>query len=166
MKKLLYIFIGSLLLSSCSLKYSFTGASIAPDVKTVSILYFPTYAANANPNLSQEFTQSLQDKFISLTNLQQVTKDGDLNFEGEITGYKVTPVAIQANETAALNRLTITISVRFTNTKDSKQNFDSSFSRFADFDASKNLSEAEEGLIKEINEQLTQDIFNKSVTNW
>lgn len=165
MKKLLYI-LSLLIITSFSSCYTFSGASIAADVKTVTIAFFPTYAANANPNLSQLFTQALQDKFNSLTNLQQVTKDGDLNFEGEITSYTVNPQNIQADETAASNRLTVYVTVRFTNTKDESQNFDTSFSAFADFEASENLINVEEGLIKKINDQLTQDIFNKSVTNW
>lgn len=164
MKKLIPI-LAFISLNSISC-YTFTGASIDADVKTISILFFPTYAANSHPNLSQKFTIALQDKFIAQTNLQQIERDGHLNFEGEITEYKIAPVAIQSNETTALNRLTISVTVRFTNTKNEKQNFDSSFSRFADYDSAKELSEVEESLIDEINEQLVQDIFNASVTNW
>ena len=95
-----------------------------------------------------------------------INKGGDLNFEGSIVGYSVSPVAIQSNDAAALNRLTITVNVKFTNKKNEKQNFETSFSRFADYSSSQNLSAVEDQLIKDINTQLTQDIFNKSVTNW
>jgi len=151
---------------SCKVNYSFTGASIAEDVKTVSVKTFQSYAPLANANLTQSFTEALKDVFVSQTNLDLVTRDGDLRFEGAITGYAISSVAIQGNETAALNRLTITVKVKFTNTKDSKQDFETSFSRFADFESSQNIASIEDDLIKDINDQLTQDIFNKSVSNW
>lgn len=155
-----------LLLYGCKINYSFTGASIAPEVKTVSIQYFPNYAPLVQPTLSQTFTESLKDKFLSETNLVLVDKFGDMNFEGAITGYSISPIAIQGNETAALNRLTITINVEFTNTKDEKQNFESAFTRYEDYESSLDLSSVEEDLIKQINDQLVEAIFNKAVVNW
>jgi hypothetical protein len=146
--------------------YSFTGASIAEDVKTVSVETFQSYAPLANANLTQSFTEALKDIFISQTNLDLAASDGDLQFSGAITGYRISSVAIQGNETAALNRLTITVKVKFVNTKDNKQDFESSFSRFTDYESSQNIASIEDELIKEINDQLTQDIFNKSVSNW
>lgn len=151
---------------SCKVKYSFTGASIAPDVKTVSVQFFKNNAPLANPTLSQSFTEALKDIFNSQTNLGLVASGGDLNFEGAITGYSTSPVAIQGNDAAALNRLTITVSVKFTNLKDEKQNFEQSFSRFADYSSSENLSSVEANLIRDINGQLVQDIFNRAVSNW
>lgn len=153
-------------LTSCKTNYSFTGASIPEDVKTVSIETFQNFAPLANVNLTQTFSEALKNKFISQTNLDLVTDEGDLQFDGAITDYRVIPVAIQGNETAALNRLTITVKVEFVNLKDEEQNFESSFTRYADFDSSKNLAEVEDLLIRDINDQLTQDIFNKSVSNW
>lgn len=162
------IIFATIFLESCKISYSFTGASISPDIKTVSIKTFQNNAPLAQPTLSQSFTESLKDIFITQTNLTLIEKGGDLQFEGKITGYNVTPVAIQGNQvsTASLNRLTITVLVKFINTKDEKQNFEQSFSRFADFDASKNLASVENELIKDINSQLSQDIFNRAVTNW
>ena len=93
-------------------------------------------------------------------------RDGDLQFEGYISDYKASPVAIQGTQTAALNRLTISVLVKFTNTKDDKQNFETTFTRYADYDSQKSLSEEEATLIDEINRQLVDDIFNKSVSNW
>ncbi len=156
----------AILTESCNISFSFTGASISPDVKTISVQYFPNYAPIVQPILSQELTEALKDKFISQTNLQLVNGIGDLNFEGEITRYNITPIAIQANETSAQNRLTITIRVKFTNAKDSKQNFDTSFSRYNDYPSSESLDAIEEDLIKDIIEQINEDIFNKSVANW
>jgi len=169
MQRSRFLFISALLillLHGCKIKYSFTGASIAPEVKTVSVQYFPNYAPLVQPTLSQTFTESLKDKFLSETNLVLVEGAGDMNFEGAITGYSISPIAIQGNETAALNRLSITIKVKFTNTKDEKQNFDTAFTRYEDYESSLDLSSVEEGLIKQINDQLVELIFNKAVVNW
>ena len=165
---IIIVFLITCSIAGCKTKYSFTGASIAPDVKTVSIQYFQNFAPMVQPILSQAFTEALRDIFLSQTNLNLTERNGDLQFEGNITDYTTNPVAIQGNatSTAALNRLTIRVNVKFINTKDETQNFETSFSRFADYDASKNLSAVETILIKEINDQLVQDIFNKSVTNW
>jgi hypothetical protein len=162
-----FIFIGvSLLLVACRVNYSFTGASISPNVKTVSIQYFPNQAPLVVPTLSRALTDALKDYYISQTNLILVDRGGDLNIDGAITGYAVQPIAIQGNETAAMNRLTITISVRFTNKTNEKQNFESTFSRYLDYSSDRNLSSVQDALIKEINDQLVQDVFNKTVVNW
>jgi len=153
------------LLSGCGI-YSFTGASISPDVKTISVKYFPNNAPLVQPTLSNTFTEALRDKFTNQTNLKLVKSGGDLSIEGEITGYSIEPVAIQSNQQAASQRLKITISVRFTNKMDEKQNFETSFSRYEDYDASSSLSQVESGLIETITDALAQDVFNKAVVNW
>lgn len=157
--------ISSVLLSACGI-YSFTGASISPEVETVSVAYFPNNAPMVQPTLSNTFTESLKDKFISQTNLDLLNNNGDLHFEGSITGYKVKPIAIQANETAAQNRLTISVKVAFTNAFDEENNFSKSFSRFADYSSTQDLSAVETELIEQIVDELTEDIFNKAVANW
>jgi hypothetical protein len=146
--------------------YSFTGASISPETETISIERFPNNAMTVEPTLSQKFTDALRDKFQRETNLTVLTKGGDLHLEGSITGYRTSPVAIQANETAAMNRLTISIEVTFTNTIDDSKSYKSSFSRYEDYPSSQNLSEVQETLIDQINEMLVQDIFDKAVVNW
>ncbi len=151
---------------SCKIHYSFSGASVSPDIKTVSIQYFKNNATQAKPTISQSFTEALKNIFTSQTNLGIVSQNGDLNFDGEIVNYVVSPAAIQSNDLAALNRLTITVNVKFTNTKNEKQNFETSFSRYADYPSTKSLSEVEENLISQINEQLVQDIFNRAMINW
>jgi len=153
-------------LNSCKVSYSFTGASISPQVKTISIPNFPNNAQPVVATLSRDFTEALQNYFTSQTNLALVDRNGDLNLEGSITGYSVQPVAIQGNETAALNRMTITVKVEFTNKNDEKLNFESNFSRYVDYPSSQNLASVQEQLIDQINEQLVQDIFNKAVVNW
>ena len=155
----------SISLISCGI-YSFTGASISADIETVSVGYFQNNASMVQPSLSNIMTESLKDKFISQTNLSLTDAIGDLQFEGEITGYKVTPIAIQANETAAQNRLTISVKVAFTNNLDENQNYSQSFSHYADFDSSQDLSIIEIELIDQIVEVLSENIFNKAVANW
>ncbi len=148
------------------MSYSFTGASISPEVKTISIDNFPNKAMLVVPTLSRSFTEALKNYFTSQTNLILVERNGDLNLEGSITGYSVQPQAISGNEVAQLNRLTITVKVNFTNKFDEKQNFESNFSRYVDYSSSQNLVSVQDDLIAEINEQLVQDIFNKAVVNW
>jgi len=153
------------LITGCGV-YSFTGASISPETKTISIDRFPNNAMTVEPTLSQKFTDALRDKFQNETNLVMLNKGGDLQIEGSITGYRTSPVAIQANETAAMNRLTITVEVSFTNTIDDSQSFKSSFSRYQDYSSTQDLNAVKDGLIDEISEMLVQDIFNKAVVNW
>ena len=164
MKTLINFFI-LVLLGGCG-SYSFTGASISPDVKSVSIKNFPNRASLVQPRLSQLFTEQLKDKFVSQTNLSVQNSNADLNFEGAITDYTTAPVSIQSGDVAALTRLSITVNVKFTNVKDPKQDFETSFTRFADYSSSKTLIEVEETLMREINIQLVDDIFNKAVVNW
>jgi hypothetical protein len=151
--------------SGCGM-YSFSGASISPEVKTFSVQYFANRASLVQPTLSQAFTERIKDRFISQTSLRQVDRDGDIQFEGYISDYRAQPVAIQGTETAALNRLSISVLVKFTNTKDATQSFESTFTRYADYDSQKSLAEVELTLIDEVNKQLVDDVFNKSVSNW
>ena len=150
----------------CRVGYSFTGASVSPAVKTVSILYFPNNAPLVAPTLSRTLGDDLKDYFTSHTNLNLVDRNGDIDVQGSITGYAVQPVAIQGNETAALNRLTITISVKFTNKTNEKQNFETTFSEYLDYPSSKDLSAVQDDLISQIDDKLVLDVFNKAVVNW
>ncbi|MBR4135728.1 MAG: LptE family protein [Bacteroidales bacterium] len=156
----------AVVMSACKLSVSLTGGTIDARAKTVAITNFPNNASLVNPTLSQSFTTALKDKIQGQTPLTIVSRNGDYSIEGEITGYTVSPVAIQGNETAAMNRLTITVRVRFVNSFDETQNFDQSFSRYADYSSSQNLSSVESNLVNAINEALTDDIFNKAFVNW
>lgn len=157
----------SLMLSSCfSVKYSFTGAQIAPDVNTISVATFPSFASLAPPSLSQSFTESLKDIFLQQTRLTLVKANGDLIIEGEITDYKTNSEAVQGNDQSSLNRLTISVKVRYTDTKNEANSYEQSFTNFAQFSGTQTLANVESQLIDEINEKLTQDIFNKSLGNW
>lgn len=151
---------------SCGI-YSFTGTSIQPEVKTITINYFEYKALKVNPSLSNQMTEALQEKFRKLTRLEQVDMDGDLEIIGEITGYDVKATAITANEQAAQNRLTVNVKINFVNRKFPEDNFENkSFSAYADFDANSTLDAVESSLCEEIVEQLCEDIFNATVANW
>ena len=156
----------SVVFVACSVDYSLSGASIPPEAKTVSVTLFKNNTSLAPPRLSQSFTEALRTKLSSQSRLALVAKDGDLAFEGAITGYAVSPVAIQSNDKAAKNRLTITVDVKYTCAFDEKRNFESSFSQFKDYESTDNLSTVEEELISYINGLLVQDIFNKALNNW
>jgi hypothetical protein len=152
-------------LAACGV-YSFTGASIPAGAKTVSISYFINNAPLVEPTLSQSLTEALRDRFLQQTNLNLVRESGDLQFEGTITEYSTRPVAIQGNETAALNRLTISVQVRYTNALEPDKDFETSFTRFEDYPSTQDLSQVKDNLIPSINEALVDDIFNKAVVNW
>jgi hypothetical protein len=152
--------------SNCKIHYGFSGATIPPEAKTVAVQYFQTTASLAPPTLSQAFTEALKDKMSSQTRLALVNKSGDLNFEGSISGYSTSPIAIQSSDLAALNRLTISVNVKYSCSFDEKKNFEQTFSRFADYNSSQSLNSVEDQLIKDINEQITQDIFNRALNDW
>lgn len=151
--------------TSCGI-YSFSGTSIQPDVKTICINYIEYKALKVNPMLSNQMTEALREKFRKLTKLEQVDEEGDLDIYGEITGYNVTATAITANETAAQNRLTVTVKIVFSNKKYPEDDFDKSFSAFADFDATQLLDSVQDGLCEEIVDKLVEDIFTASVAQW
>ena len=146
--------------------YSFSGASIPAEAKTVSVQYFPNHAQLVNPMLSNDFTSALRDAMMNQTPLDMVESGGDLAFEGEITDYKTTPVAITAAQTAAMNRLTITVKVRFSNRFDDTKDFEQTFSHYEDYPSDQDLNAVQESLTATIIEALVEDIFNKALVNW
>jgi len=146
--------------------YSFTGGSTG-DAKTIQVDFFPNQAPLVEPTLSQRFTQDMQDLFLRQTNLDLVTTGGDLRFEGEITQYRVNPMSATAQQTAAQNRLTISVNVRFYNRLKEEDDFEKSFSFYSDFDANAQLTGGVlEAALDEILERIIQDIFNASVAKW
>lgn len=156
-----------LMLTSCGVvKYSFSGTSIQPDVQTITINYFEYKALTVNPQLSNQITEAMKDKFRKLTKLEQVDMDGDLEIYGEITGYNVSATAVTADEMAAQNRLTVTVKVQFSNRKYPEDDFENSFSAYADFDSSQLLASVQDSLCEEIVDKLVEDIFNASVAQW
>lgn len=166
MRKLLIFILPALALIGCTVSYSFTGASIPPDAKTVYIADFAYKALLVNPTLSSELTEALKDKFVSQTSLKLGDENSDLYFEGTVTDYNTKPTAVKSNDVASKNRLTITVKVKFVNNKDTKANFDTSFSRYEDYDSDQSLDAVEAQLVTQIVESLVDDIFSKSVVNW
>ena len=150
---------------SCGV-YSFSGASIPAEAKTVSVDYFPNHAQLVNPMLSNIFTNALRDAMTNQTTLDMVESGGDIALEGEITDYKTMPVASTSGQTAAMNRLTITVNVRFSNRIDETKDFEQSFSRYEDYPSDQDLNAVQEALTTTITEQLVEDIFNKALVNW
>jgi hypothetical protein len=153
------------MMSGCGV-YSFTGASIPASAKTITITYFVNSAQYIEPTLSQSITDALRDRFQSQTSLDFVTEGGDMQLEGEIIDYSTRPVAIQSDQTAAMNRLSVTVKVKFTNLIDPTKDFDTQFVRYQDYSSSQDLSAVKDQLISQISQDLVDDIFNKAVVNW
>ncbi len=161
-----FLFFTLLLFSSCKVKYSLSGATIPPEAKTVSVAFFVNNTTLGAPSISQKFTEKLRDVVSSQTNLSLNKQNGDLQFEGSIIDYNVAPVSIQSTDQAALNRLTVTVQVKYSNKFEVAKNFEQNFTRFADYKSSEALSSKENDLLVEINRQLTEDIFNRAFNNW
>jgi hypothetical protein len=148
-------------------RFSLTGGTVDPNAKTVFVATFPNNASLVNPNLSREFTAGLKDRIQSQTPLTIIDlKNADYVFEGAITNYSVTPIALQGNDLAAMNRLSISVRVSFKNSFDENLNFDQTFSRYSDYASELNFTAIEAGLMQEIVDFLTEDIFNKAFVNW
>jgi len=156
----------ALIVRSCGI-YSFSGTSIQPDVKTVTIGYFEYKALRVNPTLSNDLTEALKDKFRKMTRLEQVDMDGDIEITGEVTGYDVRAMAVTADEVAAQNRLTVTVKISFMNRRYPEDDFsDKSFSAYEDYDSTQSLDAVEATLCETIIDKICEDIFNATVANW
>ncbi len=168
MKRILVLSIAALLLCGCgvSIKYSLSGASIPPDAKTFSVAYFPNNATMVSPILSSTLTDALVDIFSRRTRLQQVDEGGDFAFEGEITNYTSVTSSVSSDDYALLNRLTITVKVRFTNAIDETMSFNKTFSAYEDYESTQLLTEVEGTLIPQIVDKLVTDIFMAAASNW
>jgi len=160
------------LFNSCGI-YSFTGSSLPANIKTMSIQTFFDNSGQGPAGMAQRFTETLRDYFQQNTRLTMVSTDGDLQMDGSVTGYRVTPIAPTASgnadiaDEAGLQRLTITVSINYVNTLDETLNFKKSFTFYDDFNPrSETLSSAEPRMIETIFDQIAFDIFNASVANW
>lgn len=155
-----------LVYQSCG-TYTFSGASIPEEMKTISVQFFENSSILVVPYLSQQFTESLKERIRNQSRLSIVRTEGDANFEGRISDYNIRPVAIQGNERAGLNRLTITVNVKYTNALKPELSFEKSFQAFQEFSLNQGpLQTQEQKLITLINRQLTEDIFNRAFANW
>ena len=146
--------------------YSFSGASIPPNIRTFSVDMFQNRATMINPTLSMEMTDGLRSYISSRSNLREIDGAPDIEISGEITAYTLTPMAAQADAQAALQRFTITIRVNFANNVTPADSFTQNFSVFRDFDSTLDFNAVEEGFVREIVEQLVNDIFMRAFANW
>jgi hypothetical protein len=165
-KRIMNVFLGILFIvqGGCGI-YSFSGAS-TEGLSSVSVQYFQNRASLVQPGLSQNLTDVLIDKCKSQTNLKVTNGLGDANFEGEIADYNTRPLTVSADATAAMNRFTITVKVKFTNTVDPDLSYEQSFSRYEDYNSSLDLSQVEAELTEKIIEMIVEDIFNRAFVNW
>lgn len=159
----------TLLMTSCGVKYSFTGGSIPQDMKTYSVLYFENLAPLVYTTLSQNLTEGLKERIRTQSSLSQVTADGDAIFEGTITGYSISPASVGAgnNDRAQNSRLSITVKVKYTNKLDQtgESDFEESFTQFKEFPGS-DVTSFEAQLNADIIKMLTEDIYNRAFANW
>lgn len=166
---LLAIFVVTLIgiiAQSCSINYNFTGSRPLVDEKTFTVYYFPNRAKLINPTLSQNFTESLRNKIQRQTSLNELSEGGDITYEGQIMGYEFRPMAVQKDDLSSKTRLTITIKVKYSNSKNPQDDFDQNFSAYEDFESSQTISSVEDELTTQIIEKLIDDIFNASIANW
>jgi hypothetical protein len=168
--KFIYLLLSVFIIKSCG-NYSFTGASIPEGTKSFQVNFFENEAGNSmgsifEPGLDRDFTIALQDILQNQTNLQLVSSDGDLIYEGEITEYRVSPMTATSNLQASQNRLTVGINVRFTNLKKEDDNFERRFTFYYDYPAEVQLLNVKSEAHDIIFERITQDIFNASLAKW
>jgi len=171
-KRLFYgVFLTALLCTTafkaCTISYSFTGTSIDyTRIRTVSIADFPNMAEFVYSPLSNMFSEALRDKFLRQTRLEVIRADGDLDLQGEITGYEMMPLSIGPDALAAQTRLTLTINVRFTNRINPEEDFEKRYSAFEVFDANQLLSDVQDTLLDLMIETIADQIFNDTVARW
>ena len=161
------VIIVSIALYNCSVKYSLTGASISPETKTFQVNYFQNNSTLIEPGIDRDFTNKLIDLLINQTSLDLVKSNGDLLYEGEIVEYRIAPTTATANNTAAQNRLTIGVNVRFYDKSDPDAEFERRFSFYYDYPGSSQLiGSQKDTAVDEIFERITQDVFNASLAKW
>lgn len=170
MRRFLSIFFGvvmCLCLASCIVTYKFNGASIDYNVvKSITIDAFTNRAAYQWSPMAPMFNQSLSDIYVRQTKLKQVKANGDLQISGEITGYDQTNKSISSDGYSSMVQLKMTVSVRFVNNTNHKEDFDKSFSASRDYDSSQQLSTVQEELVQQMIDEIVDQIFNATVANW
>ena len=169
LKNTLLLLLATLSFSSCGI-YNFTGGDVGA-AKTFEVRLFQNYATQSpgstfEPGLDRDFTRELQDLIQNQTSLDLVTSNGDLLYEGEITEFRISPMTATANQTAAQNRLSMGINVRFFNKTKEDVDFEQRFSFFYDYPANSSFASVKSAALKEIFERITQDIFNESLADW
>lgn len=165
-KKRLLLLSWLLTLVGCSVNFNLTGGNVDPKLQTLAVEQFGNEAQIVVPWLAQEVTNQLQDRFLSQSRLSLTSGDADVIISGSVSTYFISPVAISGDNTAAQNRLTIGMRVKFENTIDDNDSWEQSFSSFVDFNSDRDFASLERDLVNEILEQITQDVFNRSIGKW
>lgn len=158
--------ISAIVITRCTVSYSFTGAVIPPEIKTISIQYFQNRAPLVQVGLSQYLTDAVIDKCKTQTKLSIVNGTGDVSFEGEISDYNTKPLTVAADSRAAMNRFTISVKVKFTNSVQPDNSYEKTFSRYEDYDSNLDLSRVEKELSDKIITQIVEDIYNEAFGKW
>ncbi|NLX80982.1 MAG: LptE family protein [Proteiniphilum sp.] len=167
MKRILTLMVAFSLLSACSISYKFTGASIDYNLtKTLQLSHFVNQAPLVYPPLENLFNESLKDMFTKNTRLQFVNQNGDMEIEGEIVGYELTALAVQEDQFASETRLTMNVRMRFVNNKVEGQNKEETISANRTFSSNVNLTDVQDQLIKELTDEIVDQIFNATMANW
>jgi hypothetical protein len=165
--KLIIIAMVIFTVQGCGVKYSLSGGTIPENMKTYSVEIFENISPFVSPTLSQTFTEGLKERIRTQSRLSQINQDGDAMFSGVITNYAITPAAVEAGtDMAALNRLSITVKVKYVNRKDEtgESDFEENFTQFKEFRGE--ISSQENQLNTEIVKMLTEDVFNRAFNNW
>ena len=153
--------------ASCSISYSFSGSSVDyTKVASISIRDFPNVASLVYAPLAQQFTENLKDKYTRQTKLRVLREGGDMDLEGEITGYNFMPMAVSENTYASQTRLTITVRVRFTNKTDPNQDFERTFTAKSEFDNTSSIDQVQDELCDVIMKEIIDQIYNATVATW
>lgn len=170
MKRVEYIIgvlVTALLFGSCTISYKFNGASIDySKTKSISISDFPNHAALVNPTLANDLTEGIRDIFIRQTRLTVQRQSGDLELEGEITNYQLSPMAISADSYSAETKLTITVKVIFTNNVNPEESFEKTYSAFQTFDSSRLITDVQDELCAVMITEIAENIYNDTVAKW
>lgn len=167
MKKTVFLATFVVLLSSCTMSYKFTGASIDYSLtKTMLIDHFPNQAPLVYPPLEQRFNEELKDHFTRNTRLEFVRQNADLEMEGEIVGYELTPLAVQEDSFASETRLTLTVRMRYINNKVEGQDKEETIRAYRNFPADKMLTDVQDQLIEELIKEIIDQIFNTTMADW
>ena len=157
------VLVFSTCLSGC---YGFKGISIPPDISTFQVEDFENSAPNAPAAIDQTFSEALKSKIRNESRLRLVSNNPDIIFKGSVNRYRITSESPQEGNTVAFNKLTIGVQVEYTSTKNEDDNWKQSFSFYIDFDSNADFQSQQDAFIEEIFKQITEDVFNKSFTNW
>ncbi|MEG0253459.1 MAG: LptE family protein, partial [Muribaculaceae bacterium] len=169
MYKRFLVFVAVIIISqACTISYKFNGATLDYNIyKTISISNFPIRAALVYPPLQQTFENKLINMVTRQTRLQTIdSNNSDLRMEGEITGYSLSPQAVTEDAYASKTRLTITVRVKYMNSKEPAQDVDQTFSAYKDFTSTELLTDVQDELCNQICDELVDLIFNATLGNW